>query len=825
MQYKKFAALVLAVVCLGLGPAIQPRKSYRVLDDSGFTVPVVNNNVGEIQSTVIPPGTKGCEEGRILVTNDWVRGANGTVNWMRVAPLFDTSNDSTFDAPDANTMLSTNDHDLVYVGDREVWYVTGAFTKRPFFVKGPNWGPQTFRNDFGSGARSNVVVWRSTDCGQSFHRDDTLEFDPAVMGDGTCALPQPPRVYRHKETPDTNLLVPFEAFDTAAQTDSQWGYCGKCKQLVSVRAGQASVCVFGGNHDANGGYKLLAEPIGAPEQTGWQRCRNCGALFHGNGTKCPAQMGHDDSQSIDFQLVTSTEPDPGLEPDWHWCSKCQGLFHGPNAGTSCPRGGTHDAGGNYQAALQSFSAAPGALGGWRMCSKCRGMFFNTGVGVCPKGGAHDPTNSKSYRQLEKTPQGFSTQAGWKLCKHCKALFFSKNDQPTRCPFIRPHDGTGSPAYRMLRGNADATNLQAGWRRCSKCGALYFAPNIRSGCPYGDPGDIPVYDAGGSDGQLARSDPANHRVYLTFQCVGYKPDAGVATPFELSGTHVNKTLIAVSTNGQPWKLAGVIDRAVWRMGIQPLDANHVAFGFSDVIVRGTFDGAGNLKLGAPEPAAAGLGWEIDWRNDPYKVVKTNVPAHTVVTRIPGVAGGVLLVSPDTMPNGTGYRLFFYDPKSTQAQEAVDRPILPVVSDPEHVAFHLQVVDPGSGPVLLTWNDFNIATMRIGVRGRLITGMLKMTDDFTISRTDGVSRHFDAETSPITWFGDYQTSSGYAVSANQWVYKPVWVEPPQQVRFGHVEYVASSSARDVFRVKGKLLPMRKIDLQKLKIENQPEKPRSQ
>jgi hypothetical protein len=97
---------------------------------------------------------------------------------------------STFDLPphpEYYTYL-TNDHDLLALNDGSVLYLTGAGSKEPLPTK-PIWFDVTFRGSFGPGARSILMVWRSTDCGKSFQYVSRM--DPALVEDGSCANPQP----------------------------------------------------------------------------------------------------------------------------------------------------------------------------------------------------------------------------------------------------------------------------------------------------------------------------------------------------------------------------------------------------------------------------------------------------------------------------------------------------------------------------------------------------------------------------------------------------------------------------------------------------------
>ena len=152
------------------------------------SITVQKTNAGEIQSTVIPPSTlypRGC----VLISDDFLHPpAIGTV--IR----FDLRNPtlalrSNFDnVPNSwDYKFGTSDHDLVTMPNGDVLFITGAFSKRPLSPK-PAWFDSTFRDNFGPGARTVVLTWRSTDGGANFQF--LSEFDPATVGDGFAAYPQ-----------------------------------------------------------------------------------------------------------------------------------------------------------------------------------------------------------------------------------------------------------------------------------------------------------------------------------------------------------------------------------------------------------------------------------------------------------------------------------------------------------------------------------------------------------------------------------------------------------------------------------------------------------
>ena len=149
-----------------------------------------------------------------------------------------------------------------------------------------------------------------------------------------------------------------------------------------------------------------ARPGASPgQQSNWRWCNKCQGLFYGGNTatsRCPAGGTHtpsDQSGSFDYILPHGAPLTPSSQPDWRWCSKCQGLFYGGNTAQSrCPTGGTHTP------AAQSGSAdyilphtvpiASASQGNWRWCNRCQGLFYggNVASSRCPTGGAHTPPN-------------------------------------------------------------------------------------------------------------------------------------------------------------------------------------------------------------------------------------------------------------------------------------------------------------------------------------------------------------------------------------------------------------------------------------------------
>jgi hypothetical protein len=143
------------------------------------------------------------------------------------------------------------------------------------------------------------------------------------------------------------------------------------------------------------------------EQAGWKWCRKCTGLFYGPqqaSSRCPAdQLAHDGSISWDYSLF-HTQPQFSGQVGWKWCRKCTGLFYGPQQASSrCPVSGQHDGAASWTYHLpsqQTGSVVPFPVQEqWRWCSKCKGLFYGPqqAVSRCPAGGGHDGIVSWNYR--------------------------------------------------------------------------------------------------------------------------------------------------------------------------------------------------------------------------------------------------------------------------------------------------------------------------------------------------------------------------------------------------------------------------------------------
>ncbi len=143
------------------------------------------------------------------------------------------------------------------------------------------------------------------------------------------------------------------------------------------------------------------EPAG--RQGDWRWCNKCQGLYYGFGvatSHCPSGGTHapaEQTGSFDYQLPHGAIAGANEQPDWRWCSKCQGLYYGPGVAAShCPTSGTHASAAesgswNYHLPHDAPVNSP-EQPDWRWCNKCQGLYYGPGVAAshCPTGGTHTP---------------------------------------------------------------------------------------------------------------------------------------------------------------------------------------------------------------------------------------------------------------------------------------------------------------------------------------------------------------------------------------------------------------------------------------------------
>jgi hypothetical protein len=143
-------------------------------------------------------------------------------------------------------------------------------------------------------------------------------------------------------------------------------------------------------------------------------------------------------------------PPWGTQRNWRWCNKCQGLWFGPNAARSnCPQGGQHSSAGsgNYSLFHNATPTPTNHQPEWRWCSKCQGLWFgpNAAQSNCPQGGRHRRTASGNYSLAHQIGAG---QPEWRWCNKCQGLWFGPNAAQSNCPQGGQHSSAGSGNYRL-----------------------------------------------------------------------------------------------------------------------------------------------------------------------------------------------------------------------------------------------------------------------------------------------------------------------------------------------------------------------------------------
>ena len=172
---------------------------------------------GEVQSTVVPPGKKSqCLTGRVLISNDREKEPGvvalldldaDTADPTGVMKLADVQVPNSFGDM---RRIRSNDHDLVALPNGDVLLIKMGQSRFPL-TEGENaipkpvwfdhaWKLEKDKDDnelppWGPGARSELIVWRSEDCGEtfvpvSFIDTARLDDDYGTKEDGSGGYPQ-----------------------------------------------------------------------------------------------------------------------------------------------------------------------------------------------------------------------------------------------------------------------------------------------------------------------------------------------------------------------------------------------------------------------------------------------------------------------------------------------------------------------------------------------------------------------------------------------------------------------------------------------------------
>jgi Peptidase family M23 len=219
-------------------------------------------------------------------------------------------------------------------------------------------------------------------------------------------------------------------------------------------------------------YRLVNNVGSDPGQHHWRWCSKCQGLWFGDAATsiCPGNAGgpHSSSGSGDYSLALSVED---IQQGWRWCGKCQGLFYAPNGVGVCKAGGGHSsaASSNYTLAVdvspvnasgtKQKSVPPdstGWQGDWRYCKKCGLLWMGANAGsVCPKGGTHSKAGSGTYFLPINgaTSDSGLGQIGWRWCSKCQGLWMAANAGSKCSADGKAHSKQGSGKYVLTFDSA------------------------------------------------------------------------------------------------------------------------------------------------------------------------------------------------------------------------------------------------------------------------------------------------------------------------------------------------------------------------------------
>ena len=184
-------------------------------------------------------------------------------------------------------------------------------------------------------------------------------------------------------------------------------------------------------------------------------------------------------------------PTTGLQYQWFYCKKCQGMGYDSGAGPGpCAAGGVHYHDGSNAYALAIDAPFFDGQTGWKYCIKCRDLAYN-GAGIsgpCAAGGLHDHSTSGDY-SLAFDSVGFRGQDGWKWCRKCQALAYSYSQGgPGPCLAGGVHDHSTSFDYVIPYGG-NGFSVEFVGHESGHTFGLHHSWSANPDTEYGDPWDI------------------------------------------------------------------------------------------------------------------------------------------------------------------------------------------------------------------------------------------------------------------------------------------------------------------------------------------------
>jgi hypothetical protein len=314
--------------------------------------------------------------------------------------------------------------------------------------------------------------------------------------------------------------------------------------------------------------------------------------------------------------------------------------------------------------------------------------------------------------------------------------------------------------------------------------------------------------GGSDGQLAKVGTDGKTLYLTMDCVGEledksphpAPSTPGPAPYYLSSQGVDRTYVLRSTDAVTWTALGILPSSVWRLGLATLDGGELALGHYRDIALLTPKADGTLaKPEKDHPAPTAIGWtgfvqrQVAVPSGATGYFGVNQYTATITARVPG-ANQVLLAFPatftETSGHSYGYQLYVFDP--TLKTYAAAAPVQSSWHTDQSLVMHLDAIEVGGGPVLLTWYDIDQGAAKVTLRGRFVFSATETSPDFAVATDSATTPHVFALQPEDTWFGDYKTAGAYRTplgaapkDLDTWHYYPMWDEQDGRMHFSHVE----------------------------------------
>ncbi|WP_293257821.1 matrixin family metalloprotease [Nannocystis sp.] len=278
--------------------------------------------------------------------------------------------------------------------------LTEAEVKRAFYQALLLWAevtPLTFNEVAAGGAADMILRFAPGDHGCGYPFDGPS----GVLAHGFYPPPNGtyPGDIHFDEAETWSVNTPPTGFDLTTVAAHEIGHAlGLAHSSIN---GALMYAYYGGAHrnlesDDISGIQAIYGAVW--RQPNWRWCSKCEGLHFGGNTpgRCPAGGGHITTGSGNYALAHNTSIVPG-QSNWRYCSKCEGLHFGGNTPGVCPAGGGHTAAGSGNYTLAHEDSTANGQSNWRYCNKCEGLHFGgNGPGVCPAGGGHIMNPSGNY---------------------------------------------------------------------------------------------------------------------------------------------------------------------------------------------------------------------------------------------------------------------------------------------------------------------------------------------------------------------------------------------------------------------------------------------